>query len=437
VKSVKRLRTVIAVLLVAVVTVAALAGCGDGNPQRDAAPSHKSRAGTLDKLGLYSSLPMNTVQGQSIANGMMLVSGGARRVGGYTVEYHQLSDADQGSVWSEARTVETASSAATDPHAAFYVGELNRAANAVSAPILDEAGVPQLSPVDTGAPGTATAGLLNLQVSAQSHASTTAAALQQAGCTSVVVTSPSKQPALTVLRDQLAAQLRVRGVSVVANRLLPPFLASVTFGRGRDQAVQRLSTVSALNAQSADCAVIAGNTTTAVGELAQVMHSAARHIAVYGDVTSCTGVGSELAPSLGCVSPGIPFSSYAATAGFIHQYRSAFGPANAYALYGAQATELFFKTVQQLGSNAANRADVRDAMTSPENLTPVLEQYSFAARQRFSVVFYGLASAHGASTKRPSSAAVARTRLALYKPVTLSFTIVTALPASRLIMIRK
>jgi branched-chain amino acid transport system substrate-binding protein len=435
VEGVKRLRTATAAVLAAVASVAVLAACGEGTEQRDSAPSQKAHSRTLGKLGLYSSLPMNTAQGQAISNGIMLVSGGIRRVGGYTVQYHQLSDADQRSSWSEAQTMRTASTAATDPHAAFYVGELDPAANAVSAPILEQAGVPQLSPVENGAQSTATAGLLNLQIPSQTHAATTAAALLQAGCTSVAVTSASSLPATTVVRDELAEQLRRQGVSVVANRSLPQFRAGSRLELDQDQVARFVA--STPNVQHANCTVIAGNTTAGVGELAQVVHAVVRHATVYGDVSSCTAIGADLVPSLGCVSPGIPFSSYAGTESFIRQYRPAFGPANAYALYGAQATEMFFKTVQRLGADAANRVDLRDSMASSDERSSVLEHYSFPTRQRFSVVFYGLTIAHSPSTKRPSSAAVARTRLVLYEPVTLSFMVTAALPASRLRVARK
>jgi branched-chain amino acid transport system substrate-binding protein len=106
-----------------------------------------------ENLLIYSSLPMtggSANQIASVINGMKLAlqqRGG--KAGGYTINYKPLDDATpaKGS-WDEGQETANANQAIRDK-ATVYLGTFNSGAATVSIPILNEAGIPMISPANT------------------------------------------------------------------------------------------------------------------------------------------------------------------------------------------------------------------------------------------------------------------------------------------------
>ena len=74
------------------------------------------------------------------------------KAGSFTVNYQSLDDSTATSgraSWDPNQTQANARKVATDPKAVYYIGEFNSGAAKVSIPILNEAGVPQVSPANT------------------------------------------------------------------------------------------------------------------------------------------------------------------------------------------------------------------------------------------------------------------------------------------------
>ena len=134
-------------LLIAAFGVAACGGDDDeGDP---AATETAAKAVTI-----YSSYPLQGAgRKQSIAavNGAKLAleqAGG--KAGNVTVTYEPLDDATaQAANWTPEQTSANARKAAQDESTAIYLGEFNSGATAVSLPILNEAGIAQISPSNT------------------------------------------------------------------------------------------------------------------------------------------------------------------------------------------------------------------------------------------------------------------------------------------------
>jgi branched-chain amino acid transport system substrate-binding protein len=130
------------------VAALALAGCGgDGD----------GAAGGVDSgeaLTIYSSLPLQgaaRAQNEALVNGAKLAlehAGG--KAGQFRINYVSLDDstAQQGG-WEPGVTSANALKAAGDDSTIGYIGEFNSGATAVSLPILNEAGVAQISPGNT------------------------------------------------------------------------------------------------------------------------------------------------------------------------------------------------------------------------------------------------------------------------------------------------
>jgi branched-chain amino acid transport system substrate-binding protein len=105
-------------------------------------------------LTVYSSLPLQGAsrpQTTALVNGIKLAldqAGG--KAGDFTINYQSLDDSTaQAGSWTPEATQANALKAAGDDSTAVYIGEFNSGASAVSIPILNEAGVPQISPANT------------------------------------------------------------------------------------------------------------------------------------------------------------------------------------------------------------------------------------------------------------------------------------------------
>ena len=131
-----------------------LAACGDDDDDGGGGGDGGGGAAAGDTVNVYSSLPL---QGASRPQTTAMVQGielalkqRNGKAGDFTVKYESLDDstASEGS-WTPEATSANARKVAQDDKAVAYIGEFNSGASAVSIPILNEAGVPQVSPANT------------------------------------------------------------------------------------------------------------------------------------------------------------------------------------------------------------------------------------------------------------------------------------------------
>ena len=128
----------------------AVAACGGD----DSGGGGGGGGGSAKSVTVYSSFPLQGAgRGPSLAavNGAKLALeqvGG--KAGDVTVTYKSLDDSTaQAGTWTPETTSANARKAAQDDSTAIYLGEFNSGATAVSLPILNESGVPQISPANT------------------------------------------------------------------------------------------------------------------------------------------------------------------------------------------------------------------------------------------------------------------------------------------------
>jgi ABC-type branched-subunit amino acid transport system substrate-binding protein len=346
------------------------------------------------------------------------------RAGTFRIVYRALDDSGHRSESSDSTAAAAASRVATDPHAAFYVGDFSSSANAVSEPILEQAGIPQLSPAASGSTGNQAGSFLDFQTDASTQADAVGLELEQAGCRRIVITSPSQLQSITALRGRIVNVLRTYGGTSVASQALPDALsvysqeqqttavitkltaAGAAHGPRSEydqlqsnvvhlEALQQLASqmVASIGISRAECTVIAGYTTTNVATLAKQIHRVNPRTKIFGEVTGCTGDGQTLLPSLRCISPGIPLADYAGTASFISALDLAKQVPSVYSLYGAQAAQTFIAAVNAAGSQAANREALVDALTAAHDRVPVVQRYTFIPHGQVQVAFSGLREA--------------------------------------------
>jgi branched-chain amino acid transport system substrate-binding protein len=132
------------------VTALGVTACGSDD-------SKSSGGGTVSgkNLTIYSSLPL---QGTSKEQSEAVISGeklaleqAGNKVGNFTIKYVSLDDstAQNPGTADEGQTAQNARKAVQDKSTIFYLGEFNSGGTKVSLPILNKAGIPQISPSNT------------------------------------------------------------------------------------------------------------------------------------------------------------------------------------------------------------------------------------------------------------------------------------------------
>jgi branched-chain amino acid transport system substrate-binding protein len=144
-------------LLACLVGVFALtvSACGDDDDEGGGGGGGGGDTVSGDQLTIYSSLPL---QGTSKEQSEAVISGerlalkeAGNKVGDFTLKYVSLDDstAQNPGTADEAQTAENARKAVQDEKTIFYLGEFNSGGTKVSLPILNKAGIPQISPSNT------------------------------------------------------------------------------------------------------------------------------------------------------------------------------------------------------------------------------------------------------------------------------------------------
>lgn len=115
----------------------------------------EARGGSVvgDSLTVYSGLPLRgpfAERMRALVNGEKLaISDAGGKVGDWTIKFASLDDAAGPDGWDASVTADNARTAAQDPTTIAYLGDADFGATAVSLPILNEAGVAQISPAAT------------------------------------------------------------------------------------------------------------------------------------------------------------------------------------------------------------------------------------------------------------------------------------------------
>ena len=147
-----RVRSVAASSCLTVALAFGVAACGSSSNSSSSTSGGGSTGSS--NLTIYSSLPLqgdSRPQSEAVVNGEKLAlqeHGG--KVGKYTIKYVSLDDSTAATgKWDPGATSSDARKAAQDKSTIVYLGEFNSGASAISIPILNEAGILQISPSNT------------------------------------------------------------------------------------------------------------------------------------------------------------------------------------------------------------------------------------------------------------------------------------------------
>jgi len=131
-----------------------LVACGDDDDD-DKGGGTGGTAAADETLTIYSSLPLQGTskeQSEAVINGEKLaLKATGNKVGEFKLKYVSLDDstAQNPGTADEGQTAQNARKAVQDKSTIFYLGEFNSGGTKVSLPILNKAGIPQISPSNT------------------------------------------------------------------------------------------------------------------------------------------------------------------------------------------------------------------------------------------------------------------------------------------------
>jgi branched-chain amino acid transport system substrate-binding protein len=386
-----------------------VAACGSSS---SSSSSSSGSAGSGGKtIDIYSSVPLQgatSAQTVPLVNGIKLalkLHGG--KAGQFTVNYTSLDDstAAAGS-WDPTQTAANARKVATDPKAVYYIGEFNSGASEVSIPILNQAGIPQVSPANTyvglttsiagvSAPGepqkyypTGKRTYLRIVPIDTIQGAADLEALKNAGCTRLAVAN-DKEAYGGGLATVLVKTAPSYGITVVSNTGIDP------------KAPNYRSYAATIASQGAQCFEFAGITANGGVQIAKDVNAALPHATILGPDGVCTsawtnaaagGVPASIDPKLLCTVATLDLKAYPGGKTFLAAYKKAYGVSNPdpYAIYGYAVMQLGLDTIAKLGANGDNRADVLAALFATKNYASVLGTFGFNANGDTTLKAYGL-----------------------------------------------
>ncbi len=376
----------------------ALAGCG-GVGVSGAATSVGSQ------LTIYSSLPLQGPSGavsQQIVNGEKLALADAGgRVGAFKVSYVSEDDSSPTSgKWTPGVTASNAKTAADDTTTIAYLGDYDSAATAVSLPLINAAGILQVSPAspyvgltssrDAGQDeperfyptGRRTFGRLEPGDPAQAAAQVKLMA--SLGVRRVYVLND--QDPFEVPLSQIAAQDAERSGIAVAGEDGLDVTGSTMF----------TSEVEKISKSGAQAVLFAGGAEAGTVALWRQLHSADPGLLLLGSSTLANGSFTSQLGAAGAstyiTTPALQPSLYPTpSARVLADYRRTFGgEPGAYALYGYETMGVVLDAIRTAGSQGNDRQSVIDRFFAVRDRDSVLGRYSIQADGETTLGPYGV-----------------------------------------------
>jgi branched-chain amino acid transport system substrate-binding protein len=399
-----------AIAALAAAAALAVAGCSSSGSSSSSAGGGSSSSASGKTVDIYSSLPLqgaSTSQTVPLVNGMKLaLSQAGNKAGQWTVNYQSLDDSTAAAgKWDPGQTAANARKVATDPKAVYYIGEFNSGASEVSVPILNQAGLPQVSPANTyvglttnlpgSAPGepqkyypSGTRTYLRIVPIDSIQAASDLIAMKQAGCTKVAVAN-DKEAYGSGLATLLGLEKSFYGVNIVSNTGIDP--TSPNFR----------SYASTIQGQGADCFFFAGITANGAVQIVKDVNSALPKAKIFGGDGVCSdtwtaaakgGVPASIDPLIQCTVATLDLAAYPGGKDFLAAYKAKYGTANPdpYAIYGYEVMKLGLDTIAKLGAQGNSKSDVLKALFATTQRNSVLGTYGFDKNGDTTLKSYGL-----------------------------------------------
>ncbi len=397
-RPVSRLALLVAVLVALAAVSSTLAGCGGVGVSG-------AETAIGNQLTIYSSLPLqgpSAVISQQLVNGEKLALADAGgRVGPFTVSY--VSEDDSSPTSGQAApgiTASNAKTAADDTTTIAYLGDYDSAATAVSLPLINAAGILQVSPASpyVGLTSSEDAGqdeperfypsghrtFGRLQPGDPAQAAAQVKLMRELGVHSVYVLN-DQEPFEVPLSQIVAADAKSAGITVAGEDGVDVTGATTFTGE-----VEKISN------SGAQAVFFAGAGGAGTVALWRQLHSADPHLLLLGSSAianeSFTSQLGAAAASTYITTPALPASLYPPPAArVLADYRRHFsGEAGSYALYGYEAMSVVLHAIRAAGQHGNDRQSVIDQFFAVRNRDSVLGRYSIEADGETTLSRYGV-----------------------------------------------
>jgi branched-chain amino acid transport system substrate-binding protein len=377
---------------------AAISGCAGSG----AATANEA---TGSQLAVYSSLPL---QGPAAAISQQIVGGeklalaqAGGRAGRFKVGYVSLDDSNLTSgQWSPGVTASDAKTAAQDTSTIAYIGDFDSAATAVSLPLINAAGIPQVSPASpyVGLTQSLDAGqdeperfypsgrrtFVRLQPSDAVEAAAQVALMRSLGVRRLYVLD-DQDPFQLPLAQLVSSDAARAGIVVAGHDSLSVSSGAVYSGEAEKVA-----------ASGAQAVFFSGRGSEGAASLWQALHAADPRLLLLGSSSTVTEaftsrLGTAEASTY-LTDPALAPSAYPpAGQRVLAAYRRQFGgEPGGWALYGYESMSLLLSAIRSAGSRGNDRQVVVERLLATRNRDSVLGRYSVRPTGDTTLTRYGV-----------------------------------------------
>jgi len=395
-----RVRSVAASSCLTVALAFGVAACGSS----DNKSSGGSGSTGSTSLTIYSSLPLqgdSRPQSEAVVNGEKLAlqeHGG--KVGKFTIKYVSLDDSTAATgKWEPGATSSDARKAAQDKSTIAYLGEFNSGASAISIPIINEAGILQISPsntyvgltrsegADKGEPdkyypsGKRTYGRVvpadHIQAAAQ------VAFQKDQGCTKTYILN-DKEVYGKGIADAVQKDGSSQGLQILGNDGIDTKAANFR------------SLATKIKGKGADCMFFGGITDNKAAQVWKDVGAANPTIKLFGpdgvaESAFTTKIPASLQARTFITNPTLDPKLYPPAAqDFFKTYKQKYGKSpEPYAIYGYEAMQVALLAIQNAGDKGNDRQSVIDQFFKIKDRDSVLGKYSIDANGDTTLSDYG------------------------------------------------
>jgi branched-chain amino acid transport system substrate-binding protein len=358
-----------------------------------------------NQLAIYSSLPL---QGPAAATSQQIVGGeklalaeAGGRAGKFKIGYVSLDDSNPTKGrWDPGVTATNAKTAAQDTSTIAYIGDYNSAATAISLPLMNAAGVLQVSPgspyvgltssLDAGQDepgrfyptGQRTFGRLQPGDSVEGAVQ---AKLMKALAVRSVYVLDDQDPFDVPLADIVASEAKRTGITVAGRDSIATTVGTIFTGE-----------VEKIIHSRAKAVFLAAGSTAGASVLWRKLHSADPGLLLLGSSTmaepSFTSQIGAAETSTYLTTPVLPPALYPPSGRrVLKDYRADLGgEAGPYVLYGYEAMRVVLDAIRSAGAHGNDRQVVIDRFFATRNRDSVIGTYSMRADGETSLARYGV-----------------------------------------------
>lgn len=363
-----------------------------------------------NQLTIYSSLPLQGPSGaisRQIVNGEKLaLSDVGGQIGPYKISYASLDDSSPSSgLWDPGATATDAKTAAQDNSTIAYLGDYNSAASAISLPLINAAGILQVSPASPYV------GLTSSLDAGQDEPDR----FYPTGQRSFGRLMPA-DPVQAAAQVQLMGSLHVRRLYVIDDQdpfevPLADIVASDAKAAGiKVEAEDSIDTTTTTNFSSevnkvsssgAQAVFFSGGTGPGAVKLWRQLHAANPDLWLLGSNSMVNAAFTKQIGGAGAstllTTPIVAAHLYPASAQHLFAvYRARFGEApSPYALYGFETMNVVLLAIRRAGDHGNDRASVIREFFATRNRDSVLGPYSIEPSGDSTLSLYGVDSVSG------------------------------------------